>query len=379
MAYQTQFSNFVGYRGVVKLNNVILLATGGSVEFAVSPIEAQGTWGAGYWNAASRVAYSSDVAEVSGDMACEVTVGDVIKALYDFAYANRGSEAGTLIEILPTGKTGFRGVGWCTQFQLQGSEKANLTASLNYKSYLDGTKNKMVMSGEDGLPAGRPGRDGQPMVFDIGSDDSAAHASEVWEDAAGNSSWWMMGAAGNMGSGQNGLSFPYNGLFPYWGHNIYICTPKRTIHQVTVPDDGGWTLQHDIQDWSASYQSDVIFKKTCGMDDEQYKSDEGAPLQPDYMALGQMDGSANLTYVGLVNNFNPMKFHSARGMAVQFHSPAAPDTYHTVKVPAMICQSFPMQIGSGADFITAQFSYSAVGDGFNPPVGLKHNDDKMGA
>ena len=61
MTYNPQHTNFVGYRGLVLLDNVLLLASSGDVTFAAAPIKSSANWGAGSWNAAETVAWSADM------------------------------------------------------------------------------------------------------------------------------------------------------------------------------------------------------------------------------------------------------------------------------------------------------------------------------
>ena len=56
----TQLSNFVGYRGLVKLNDKTVLATSGDIQMNNNLMKSTGVWGAGYKNGAETVAWSNN-------------------------------------------------------------------------------------------------------------------------------------------------------------------------------------------------------------------------------------------------------------------------------------------------------------------------------
>ena len=99
----TKFSGDVGYRGIVKLDGTQLLATSGQVSINHDPIFSQGVWGAGYQNAAEQVAYANNYLRLEGSFGFQLTKGDGIKAVNNFAFTNRGNPSGTSIWIKPNG------------------------------------------------------------------------------------------------------------------------------------------------------------------------------------------------------------------------------------------------------------------------------------
>lgn len=308
----TYFSGDVGYRGIVKLNNVILLATGGNINLAHNPIFSTGVWGAGYQNASDQVAYADNYLQLDGSIACEMTAGDGFNAIKLFAFTNRGAEKGTPIVILPNGEHGFQGNGWCTSLSFSSSQDAVLTADMNWSSYIDGENNVIL---------------------------------------AGTSSNSPLGASGGE------LPMAYNGLYPYWATEIYA-------------DAAGNTKVPDVMNWTASYSSSVEYLKTCGQGTAyQDDNDFPAPLAPDYIVLGSMSAEGSYTVFKLQDEFNPNSYHDQRALMFEVKSPAD-TTGHKILLPKIVRSSGGTSIQTGSGYITADFSFTAIGDGKNPPLAL---------
>lgn len=321
------FDPSVGYRGIVKLNDVILLATGGNVNLAHNPIFSTGIWGAGYQNASEQVAYANNYLQLDGSMACEVTAGDGFNAIKTFAFTNRGSQGGTSIAILPTGEQGFVGKGWCTQLSFSCSQDAVLTCDMSWSSFVNSLAGSTVSAG--------------------GTIDYSKNVI-------------ITGTPTNSPLGTSGgdLPFEYNGLYPYWGNEIF------------GGEDG--TALNDIMNWSASYSSSVEFLKCCGKGTALQDSDENltAPLSPDYIVLGPMSAEGSYTVFKLQGDFDPDAFHKQKSLRIVVKTPADRDDDHTILLPKIVNSSCSTQIQTGSSFITADFSFTAIGDGENPPLAL---------
>lgn len=321
----TTFSGDVGYRGIVKLNTVILLATGGNINLSHNPIFSTGVWGAGYQNASDQVAYADNYLQIEGSIACEMTAGDGFEAVKTFAFTNRGNPSGTKIEILPNGEHGFTGNGWCTSLSFSASQDAVLTADMNWSSYIDGENNKIVAG------------------------------------TSGNS---------ELGASAGALPMAYNGLYPYWAMEVYS-------------DADGKTKVPDVINWSASYSSQVEFLKTCGQGTAYRDTNEfPAPLAPDYIILGSMSAEGSYTVFKLQSEFDPNSYHSQKALMFEVKSPAEPHTRHRILLPKIVRSSGSTAVQNGSSYITADFSFTAIGDGKRPPLSLQSitrysmNEDK---
>ena len=338
MSYSPVHTNFVGYRGLVLLNNTLLLASSGDVTFATNPIKSTANWGAGSWNAADTVAWSADMPEISASIDCDVTEGNAIAKIEEFSkrYKVNDSNGATPIVIRPSNSWGFDGAGYCERLEFKGQEKQNLTASIEAKAFFTDAQS----------------------VRDFGSE------STSMDDKTGD-------------TGVGGVSdIAYNALFPYWGQHLYMRRPSQTGEDtLSIPRSAADPSEQitGITDWGVSLTHNIQFKKTCGMDDSVPAAAGGWPLAPDYVALGAMTGDCSLTFVGSLNEYDFNYFYHTRAFAVAFNSPVedgAPNNDHIGIIPAMTCESYPLSMQTGNDIITANFTYNAVGNGTDAPVML---------
>ena len=337
-------TDFVGYRGLAKLDGVLLLASSAQATLNAAPIKSTANWGAGSWNAADTVAWSADMPEISASIDCDVTEGAAIAKIEEFSqrYKVNASNGATSIVIRPSNSWGFDGAGYCDKLEFKGQENQNLTASIEAKAFFTSAQS----------------------VRNFGTE------STSMDDKTGDT-----GAGGVSG-------LAYNALFPYWGQYLYMRRPSQTIEDtLKIPRSSADSseLITGITDWSVSLTHNIQFKKTCGIFNggtvggQQMeacpKAADGWPLAPDYVALGAMTGDCSLTFVGVLDEFDYNYFYNTRGFKVVFKSGIG-DTEHSVIVPAMLCESYPVTLQNGGDFITASFSYTAVGNGADPPVKL---------
>lgn len=322
----TTFTPDVGYRGVVMLNDVIMLATSGQFSQAHQFIPSSGVWGAGYWNAAEVVAYANDIIRIEGSFGCELTAGQVFDSVKLFAFTNRGSTSGTSIKIFPNGEKGFSGVGWCSQLSFSCGQNQILTSEMSFQSYLDGVNNTIT----------------------TGSTTNS-----------------------KTGASNGELPMAYNGLYPYWMTELYS-------------DDSLANAIADVIDWQTSYSSSLEMLKCCGMQGTPYADSNNQPLAPDYIGIGPMSADASLTVFKLQGDFAPESFHSQKALYITIDSPAGEtgsgeehsDAWHKICLPIVVCNQNSSQIQTGAGWVTASFSYTAIGDGAKPPMGLDSDEDE---
>lgn len=328
------FDPSVGYRGIVKLDDVILLATGGNVNLAHNPIFSQGIWGAGYQNASDQVAYANNYLQLDGSMGCEMTAGKGFEAVKTFAFTNRGSQEGTRIAILPTGEQGFVGKGWCTQLSFTCSQDAVLTCDMSWSSFVNALYTGASPVDPDGTI------DYTKNIIVTGTPQNSA-----------------------LGTSNGVLPMAYNGLYPYWANELY-------------GGESGTQLS-DIMNWTASYSSSVEYLKCCGKGTalQDTNPDLTAPLSPDYIVLGSMSAEGSYTVFKLQGDFDPDKYHNQKMLKIVVKSPAD-TTGHTILLPKIVNSSGSTQIQSGSSFITADFSFTAIGDGKNPPLSLDPEPDQ---
>lgn len=312
----TLFVGDVGYRGIVKLNNVILLATGGQITISHDPIFSSGVWGAGYQNAAENVAYADNYLRLEGSFDFQLTKGSGVTAVKTFAFTNRGNPAGTPITILPNGEHGFTGVGWCSSFGFSASEGDVVTCNAGFSSFIDSTVDNKILTGT--------------------SSNSAT------------------GASGGT------LPFAYNDLFPYWA--TQVTKESSTLNDITA--------------WSCDYSSEIVPLKCCGTNSGAgygvaQKDSAGAPLGPDYILIGSMTAQGNYTVFRLQGDFEPSKYHAGGEIKFAMAPSSAPSTpAATVTIPKAINNSGSSSIQTGSSYITAEFSFTAIGDGANPPISI---------
>ena len=319
----TRFTHSVGYRGQVKLDGTILLATSGQFTQNHQPIVSQGVWGAGYYNAAQTVAYSNDIVRIEGSIGCEYTAGQGISKVKLFAFDNRGAANGTHVEIYPDGENGFDGQkAWCTSLSFSMAQNQNLSGDMNFSSYV-GSGNRIIANGEPTKNL-------------------------------------------KLGPSAGALPMGVNDLFPYWNSKVFIVDLGNSANGQGANNSGN--AADNIMSWSANYNSSIEMLTCIGQGEE--KDTGGAPLAPDYLGLGPMDAQCQLEIFQLGNNFDPEMFHHQLGFTFNIEAGGKNKDPHTIKVPRAVCQNTSGNITTGAGWVSASFPYIAIGDGAQPPLGL---------
>lgn len=310
------FSHELGYRGKVSLGGVPIMATGGSINVSQSPIMATGVWGAGSYNAAESIIYAPDFLRLEGDVSFELTHGAFIDMLVKFAFTERGINNGKQIQILPNGTGGFNGPVWCQSLNMDASEGSLLSGSFGFAS-------GEVEEGWSPVPV--PGTvDGTQT--DVGT-----------------------------GGGASAVS-GFTGVYPYWGTQVYL-------GDVGSPP----TKQDDIITWSANYSSEVVLLNLC-------TGRETAPIGPDYIMVGAMSADGSFTLFGLQDLLNVDTFQGSRSCEILSHaydanSASSPGSAK-IKFGKVLFTQGSTSIQQGSSYITADFSFQALGDGSGPPMEL---------
>ena len=115
----------------------------------------------------------------------------------------------------------------------------------------------------------------------------------------------------------------------------------------------------DAISWNVSYNSDIQLLKCC-------TGDNKAPIGADYVLLGDMSGDGSYTVFTLKGDFDVEGFHTVK---TAFNIKVG--DAGTIKIPYAIISSGSTSVQTGSSYITADFNFTAVGDGTNGPVSLE--------
>ena len=351
-----RFNHETGFHGVVKIGTTpfgsansakdtsnysslaTILATSGSCAIAHDPIISTGVWGAGWYNAAEQVAYSNNVLKMTGSVGYELIVGNVFDALLSFGFENRAADYGHGIVILPDGRNGFMGPGWCSQVDMSASTDANVTGNISYSSAIlsrvESEISKNFITSDEAMRANEakygvgfhPGltSPGQPPYSD----------SNPPKAATGNE---------------------FLGMFPFWASSVYA--------------NGSSTIVPNVQDWSAQYSSSVEFMTLCSG-----YTDYDGPITPDYIMIGSMQGGGSFTFVGLSSQISPESIYSQKSYKIIVR----PNSYlkdtskwGQIELPSVIYNSVNIQTTTGSQLVTASVDVTALGNGSQPPMSFE--------
>lgn len=115
----------------------------------------------------------------------------------------------------------------------------------------------------------------------------------------------------------------------------------------------------DAISWNCSYNADIQLLKCCS-------GASNAPIGADYVLLGDMSGDGSFTVFTLKGDFDSSSYH---GVKTDFDITVG--SAGTIKIPYAIINSGSTAIQTGASYITADFNFTAVGDGTNGPISLE--------
>ena len=148
------------------------------------------------------------------------------------------------------------------------------------------------------------------------------------------------GASGE-NTGSMGLGSPTGlageTLVPYWKTSVST-------------GDGEGTKLKDVISWSCSYNSDIQMLKCCN-------SDSSAPLRADYILLGEMSADGNYTIFRIAGDFEPSSYHGEKEN-LKFNVDSK-----SIAIPKAIVNSGSTSMATGASYVSAEFSFTALGDG----------------
>lgn len=312
----------VGYRGVAKLgsdssNCSMMLCTGGNISVSQDPIMSGGVWGAGEMNI-SPIAYAWNYLTLDASITVEITTAT---SYWENFYG--GGEK--YLVLYPEGTGGFAGSAYVTTTSVEASEGSAIT----------GTKNLKSTGG--GLSGGK-----------------------AWSQLTADEKNYGLGGKPSHLAGAT--------LVPYWRTTVRNNVTSKSSSSVDGSSVGS------IISWSASSNRDVQFLKCCTLETQ-------SPLNADYVVMGEITGDCSYTLFGL-SGMDGQSFHNEhRNLVFMFNrgaqkgTTAAPQyssntnysrqyetSYAGVFVPIAIRNSGSTSMTTGANYITSEFSYTAIGD-----------------
>lgn len=383
-----QFNHETGFHGVVKIgttpfagadiakdtNNyknglATILATSGSVAIAHDPIISQGIWGAGWYNAAEQVAYSNNVLKMTGSIGYELIVGDVFDALLSFGFENRAASYGHGIVILPDGRNGFMGPGWCSQVDMSASTDSNVTGNIGYSSAI---LSRVLEEGKDESYEEMIAKNFATGEYynRLGDADKTTFENDM-KLGVGLHPGINLSDKNTYGTNEkNGKYFAkgnaFLGMYPFWASNVYTSIVKSEH----LPKN----MLPNVQDWSAQYSSSVEFMTLCS----GFTGYDG-PITPDYIMIGSMQGSGSFTFVGLSDQISPDSIYDQKSYSIVVR----PNSYLNnenywgkIDLPSVIYNSVNIQTTTGSQLVTASVDVTALGDGSRPPMSFSSYVDK---
>lgn len=155
----------------------------------------------------------------------------------------------------------------------------------------------------------------------------------------------------DMGTGKY-TQFAGATLVPYW---------KTSVNAT------GLEAANDIISWNCSYNSDLQMLKCCRMQDK-------APTSADYILLGDMTGECSITVFRLQGQFDPESYHTEL-TDLTFN---VGSTNSSIIIPKAIINSASTSMATGASYISAEFSYTALGDGTGSIMKMMGEDIDFG-
>ena len=310
----------VGYRGLGMIGTsaadaIIMLCTGGSVSVSQDPIMSGGVWGAGEKNI-SPVAYAWNYLTMDCSMNVEMATAENYWKQF---------HSGTYFVLLPEGTGGFTGGGYRTTTSVEASEGSALTGTVSFK--------------------------------DTGGSISGGKS---WDEVNGDATHR------DYGYGNKPTQLAGSTLVPYWRTGAY--TNCENPSSITPTDEGDASIGGLIS-WNVSRNRDVQFLKCCSMN-------ASSPLDADYVVFGEITGDCSMTWFGLSglegkyfhDQYKNLTFILNMGGELPGYSttPGKAKMYEKqlawVQVPIAIRNSGSTSMTTGANYITSEFSYTAIGD-----------------
>lgn len=326
MSTSAVFTHEVGFYGWVEMAStpgaspsVSILATGGDVGLNTEPIFSTGVWGAGWYTAANQVSYAVNSMRIEGSVSFELVAGDIFNAIKSFGFDNRADNNGHILKVLPQGKAGFEGKAWCSGVSFDASENSLVTGNINYSSGDLADTNWLV---------------GPSYLQPVGGTKLTSGSAPAPEK-----------------------------VYPYWGTSVHIIDPGST-HPPTAWTANDSNKMADIINWSASYSSEVNFVTLCN---GRAKEDIVAP---DYIMVGGMDADGSFTIFSLTDQLTPSIFHGKKSCQILLRPGdyVAGGPTNFIYLPYIVYNNASTSIQTGGTYVQADLSFTAVGDGTQPPL-----------
>lgn len=147
-----------------------------------------------------------------------------------------------------------------------------------------------------------------------------------------------------------GSASSFTAVFPYWGTKVTL----------------GSADQSGIISWNASYNSEVILLSLCD-------GATTAPVGPDYILIGQMSADGSFTVFGMPELLDLSTFQGSKACKITINSynPATAATVaHSIDFSKILFSQGGSSIQTGNSYVQADFNFTALGDGSNPPMNI---------
>lgn len=329
MGTSSVFSHEVGFYGYVKIGSgpaggaaelVTVLATGGDLNLATDPIFSSGVWGAGWYTAANQVAYAVNYMRIEGSAAFELAAAEspalgIFDAVKSFAFDERANTNGHIVELKPNGKGGFSGKAWCSGCSFDASADSIVNGNINFSS----------------------------------GDLSDANWSITQQTVDGTKL-------------STGAPPAPTAVYPYWATEVGIDTTVGGTNGSSA--DNVYTKLNDVVSWNANYTSEINFVNLCS-------GGTTNPLAPDYIMVGGMDADGSFTIFSLTSQLSPATFQAMKACQIQLRPGNNLTTANKITFPYIVYNQGSTSIQTGGQYITADISFTALGDGTKPPMSVE--------
>lgn len=175
--------------------------------------------------------------------------------------------------------------------------------------------------------------EGQLVSGDINFMGDAGTGSNITANGGANSDELGAGNA----SGFYGAIGGADKVIPYWATSVSGVT--------------------DTISWNCSYNSDIQLLKCC-------KGETSPPTGADYVLLGDMSGDGSYTVFTLAGDFQPSSYHGEKNLTIAIAGAGS------ISIPKALVSSGSTSIQTGASYITADFNFTAIGDGTQAPISM---------
>lgn len=312
----------IGYYGDVRVANERLLATGGSVQINWSPIYSSGVWGANYYNAMEKIDYANQYVVLSSDIDYELTSNKVVENLGDWAFNKRNQTQKYL--IYPNGVAGYSGYAYCIGANFNTSQDSLVSGKISLKTA--DVNSKIVVKDN---------------------------------------------TASNNGNTTNFDDFvdSYISVYPFWATGIILDNVPQRNYTPTFQQNA---LLKNVVSWDIGYSTDLVFVVTCS-------GKSGAvinPLTPQYVCLGTLQSSGSFQVLQINNMLAAQNIRNHRAIEITIRDANKLLEKKSITCNNILIQSGDLGIQTGNNLIQTNFSFTAIGDGSQPPLKFYPNSLK---